>query len=217
MNQSNRSSSKSDSAADYSTVGQSSNPPKSVSELTSKIEAILFVSAAPVPIHQLASALDVTPSAIESSLTELDHQLQNRGLRLQQMERSIQLTTAPEIASDIQRFLQLDDTARLSRAALEALAIIAYQQPVTRPQIDSVRGVNSDSVLRNLLRHGLIEEVGRSDGPGRPFLYSTTAEFLSHFGLRSLSDLPPLNLDEEIDISGLFSGNPPDRPDVNDE
>ena len=81
----------------------------------------------------------------------------------------------------------------LSRAALEALAIVAYQQPVTRPQIEAVRGVNSDSVIKNLLTKGLIEESGRAEGPGRPVLYSTTPEFMQHFGLTSLSDLPPLS------------------------
>ena len=82
----------------------------------------------------------------------------------------------------------------LSRAALEALAIVAYQQPVTRPQIEAVRGVNSDSVIKNLLTKGLIEESGRAEGPGRPVLYSTTPEFMQHFGLTSLAELPPLSL-----------------------
>jgi segregation and condensation protein B len=84
----------------------------------------------------------------------------------------------------------------LSRAALETLAIIAYQQPVTRPQIEAVRGVNSDSVIKNLLSKGLVEESGRAEGPGRPVLYSTTTEFMQHFGLASLGDLPPLSLPE---------------------
>lgn len=95
---------------------------------------------------------------------------------------------------DIERLLGLEATAHLSQAALEVLAIVAYQQPVTRPHIDSVRGVNSESVLGTLLRHGLIDEAGRSDGPGRPILYVTTPEFLQHFGLASLADLPPLGL-----------------------
>jgi len=81
-------------------------------------------------------------------------------------------------------------------AALEALAIIAYQQPVTRPQVDAIRGVNSDGVMKNLLHKGLIQEVGRAEGPGRPILYSTTPEFLGHFGLGSLEELPPLNLED---------------------
>jgi segregation and condensation protein B len=102
------------------------------------------------------------------------------------------LTTAPELAQDIERFLNLETTSRLTQAATEVLAIIAYEQPVTRPQIDSVRGVNSDSPLRTLLRHGLIEEAGRLSGPGRPILYQTTSEFLQYFGLNTLEEMPPL-------------------------
>jgi segregation and condensation protein B len=108
----------------------------------------------------------------------------------------VQLTTAPEIANQVEAFLGLEATAHLSRAALEALAIIAYQQPVTRPQIDSIRGVNSDGVMKSLLAKGLLQEVGRAEGPGRPILYGTTPEFLQHFGLGSLGELPPLILPE---------------------
>ena len=106
------------------------------------------------------------------------------------------MTSAPEAAKVIETFLGLEATSRLSSAALEALAIISYQQPVTRPQVDAIRGVNSDGVIKNLLHKGLIQEVGRSEGPGRPILYSTTPDFLGHFGLSSLEELPPLNLDE---------------------
>jgi segregation and condensation protein B len=104
------------------------------------------------------------------------------------------LTTAPAAAGGVERFLGLAALTPLSRAALEALAIVAYQQPVTRPQIEAIRGVNSDSVIKNLLGKGLIEESGRTEGPGRPVLYSTTSEFMQHFGLAALSDLPPLSL-----------------------
>jgi segregation and condensation protein B len=92
----------------------------------------------------------------------------------------------------VERFLGLETTSHLSRAALEALAIVAYQQPVTRPQVDAVRGVNSDGVMKSLLTKGLVQEIGRAEGPGRPILYSTTAEFLQHFGISSLNELPPL-------------------------
>jgi len=126
----------------------------------------------------------------------------NRGIRLQRVSRSVQFITAPEISADVQRFLDLEETSRLSRAALEVLAIVAYQEPVTRPQIDAVRGVNSDSVMRTLLRHGLVDEVGRTDGPGRPFIYATTSDFLNHFGLTSIEELPPLNLESEMDELG---------------
>jgi len=125
-----------------------------------------------------------------------------KSLGLQRVSRSVQLITAPEISADVQRFLDLEETSRLSRAALEVLAIVAYQEPVTRPQIDAVRGVNSDSVMRTLLRHGLVDEVGRTDGPGRPFIYATTSDFLNHFGLTSIEELPPLNLESEMDELG---------------
>jgi segregation and condensation protein B len=174
---------------------QSEQKPEPVS-LEARVEALLFVSPARVALNQLAQVLDVTPRDIEIALEKLDQGYADRGIRLQRSNRSVQLTTAPEFANDVEKFLGLEETTSLSRAALEVLAIIAYQQPVTRPQIDSIRGVNSDSVLRTLLRHGLIEEVGRTEAPGRPILYATTEEFLAHFGLGSMSDLPPLNLDE---------------------
>ena len=107
----------------------------------------------------------------------------------------------------IERFLGLEATTHLSRVALETLAIIAYQQPVTRPQVDAVRGVNSDSMLKSLLSKGLIFESGRADGPGRLILYSTTLEFLQHFGINSIEDLPPLNLAQEDSLhSELLKG-----------
>jgi segregation and condensation protein B len=98
------------------------------------------------------------------------------------------------MAEIIDRFLGLEATSRLSRAALETLAIAAYQQPVTRPQIEAVRGVSSDGVMKSLLSKGLIQEVGRAEGVGRPILYGTTVDFLQHFGLNSLTELPPLKL-----------------------
>jgi segregation and condensation protein B len=160
--------------------------------LSVKLEALLFVAAEPVPPAQLAVALDVAPSVIERGLNELGASLASRGLRLQRHAGRVQLTTAPQLAELIERFLGLEATTHLSRAALETLAIIAYQQPVTRPQIDSIRGVNSDSMMKSLLNKGLILESGRADGPGRPILYSTTPEFLQHFGLNSILEMPPL-------------------------
>lgn len=160
------------------------------------LEGLLFVATEPVSPMQLAAALDVTASEVEKGLEELEKQLCSRGLRLQRHAGRVQLTTAPELAESIERFLGLEATSRLSRAALEALAIIAYQQPVTRPAVDSIRGVNSDGVIKSLLSKGLLQEVGRSEGPGRPILYGTTPQFLQHFGLNSLTELPPLNLSE---------------------
>jgi len=167
--------------------------------LSAKIEAMLFVSAEPVPLGQLAQALDVTASVVERGLKELDEALQARGLRLLRNAGRVQLTTAAEIASLVEKFLGLEAVTHLSRAALETLAIIAYQQPVTRPQVDGVRGVNSDGMMKSLLSKGLIQEAGRTDGPGRPILYSTTPEFLQHFGLSSIMELPPLAVSTEAE------------------
>ena len=162
-----------------------------------KLEAMLFVAAEPVTTAQLATALDVAPSVVERGLNELEASLATRGLRLQRHAGRFQLTTAPQLAELIERFLGLEATTHLSRAALETLAIIAYQQPVTRPQIDSIRGVNSDSMMKSLLTKGLILESGRADGPGRPILYSTTPEFLQHFGLNSILEMPSLAQPDE--------------------
>lgn len=165
-------------------------------QLLARIEALLFVSPGSVTPAQLAVALDVPFRVIEKSLEYLEQHLQHaspaRGLRLQRHQNRYQLTTPPELAGEIEKFLGLEVSGRLSRAALEALAIIAYQQPVTRPEIDSIRGVNSDGVLKSLLSKGMIQEVGRAERPGRPILYSTTSDFLQNFGLNSLSELPPL-------------------------
>ena len=164
--------------------------------LSVQLEGLLFVAAEPVPLAHLAEALDVNSTLVEAALGELETTLANRGLRLQRFSGRVQLTTAPQLAEAIERFLGLEATTRLSRVALETLAMIAYQQPVTRPQIDSVRGVNSESMLKSLLNKGLIFESGRTEGPGRPILYSTTPEFLQHFGLSSITELPPLEFTE---------------------
>jgi segregation and condensation protein B len=164
--------------------------------LAVKLEAMLFVAAEPATAAQLAAALDVTTSVVERGLRELEEGLAPRGLRLQRHGGRVQLTTAPELAELIERFLGLEAIAHLSRAALETLAIIAYQQPVTRPQVDSIRGVNSDGTMKSLLGKGLIQESGRTEGPGRPILYSTSPAFLQHFGINSLGELPPLAVPE---------------------
>ena len=111
---------------------------------------------------------------------------------MQRLGRRLQLVTVPQAAPQVEHFLGLEVNLRLSQAALETLAIVAYAQPVTRPQVEAIRGVNSDSVLRTLLAAGLIEEAGRADTVGRPILYQTTFEFLQQFGLSSLQALPAL-------------------------
>ena len=163
--------------------------------LEAKLEALLFVAPATVSVKQLAEALEVTPREVEKSLETLEAGFAERGIRLQRHKGELRLTSAPQTAPLVERFLDLEATTRLSHAALECLAIVAYQQPVTRPQIDAVRGVNSDTAMRSLLTHGLIEEIGRTESAGRPILYATTAEFLQHFGISKLEELPPLNLD----------------------
>ena len=165
-------------------------------DIPAALEALLFVSSEPVASSQLAMTLQVSASAVEQGLKQLDGELQTRGLRLQRHSGCVQLTTAPEMAEAVERFLGLEATSRLSRAGLETLAIVAYQQPITRPHIEAIRGVSSDGVIKSLLGKGLVQEVGRTDGPGRPILYSTAPDFLQHFGLNSLMDLPPLNLPE---------------------
>ena len=157
-----------------------------------RVESLLFVADGPVSVGRLAEALEVPPGRIERALEDLTAAYDGRGLRLQRVGGRIQLVTAPEAASFVERFLGLEASTRLSQAALETLAIIAYRQPITRPEIDIIRGVNSDSVLRTLLSVGLIEDVGRALTVGRPILYSTTFEFLQHFGLSGLDELPPL-------------------------
>lgn len=163
--------------------------------LEAGVEALLFVAAAPVAVAQLAEALECKLQEVEAALQSLEQAYaQGRGLSLQRHAGRVQLTTAPDLSARVEKFLGLEATARLSRAGLETLAIIAYRQPVTRPGIDSIRGVNSDGVLKSLLSKGLVQEVGRADGPGRPILYGTTSDFLQHFGLNSLAELPPYDL-----------------------
>ena len=164
---------------------------------TAMLESILFVASGPVSTARLGTVLDLSPAVVRSLLFELEEEYKTRGLRLQWIGQNVQLTTAPEASEIVERFLGLEVTTRLSQAALEVLAIIAYLQPITRPSIDSIRGVNSDGALRTLLSKGLIEEQGRMDTPGRPILYGTTPEFLQHFGLSIIDQLPPLDEEEE--------------------
>lgn len=171
-------------------------------DVPAALEALLFVSSEPVSPLQLATTLELSVSSVEEGLKQLDGELQRRGLRLQRHGGRVQLTTAPELAELVERYLGLESTSRLSRAALETLAIVAYQQPVTRPYIEGVRGVSSDGVMKSLLGKGLIQEFGRAEGPGRPILYGTAPDFLQHFGLNSLTELPPLNLPEPEEVNG---------------
>lgn len=162
-----------------------------------RIEALLFVASGPATISQISEALSIPVKEVESALGELQKTYeQNRGISIQNHGGRVQLTTSAEYAEDIERFLGIESTSRLSRAGIETMAIIAYKQPITRPGIDAIRGVSSDGVIKSLLSKGLIQEVGRAEGPGRPILFSTTTEFLQHFGLNSLEQLPPYDVGE---------------------
>ncbi len=156
------------------------------------VESLLFVAESPVAISALAHALEIEEAQVEEILNELKGEYSERGIRMQRVRDKVQLVSAPEAAPTIQKFLGLDEAGRLSAAALETLAIIAYRQPVTRPAIEAVRGVNCDGVIHSLLARGMIQEVGRMETAGRPILYATTFEFLQNFGLRGVDDLPPL-------------------------
>lgn len=171
-------------------------------DINALVEAILFVSPEPITAVQIADLLNTTPREVKNAFEALDKLYQGRGIRLQYHKNKVQITSAPEAAPILENMLELETNSTLSQAALETLSIIAYQQPITRPQIDSIRGVNSDGVLRTLLNKGLIDDVGRTEGPGRPILYSTTTEFLKHFGLASYEELPPLDFDDIQESSG---------------
>lgn len=185
--------------------------PRPELELKSIVESLIFVSDGPVMIQELGKALEQDEAAIETALGLLEQEYQGRGIRLQRTRDRVQLVSAPEAATQVQRFLGLESSARLSMAGLETLAIIAYRQPVTRPQVEAIRGVNCDGVIHNLLQRNLIEELGRMDTVGHPIQYGTTFDFLQYFGLQSVADLPPLppeiNLEtEHRDVAELLRG-----------
>lgn len=158
--------------------------------LAAQVEAVLFVAERPLTVTELAKLLKVPPDAVEDAVGLLARRHEGSGLSLQRQGDGLQLVTHPQAAAVVQRFLGLETSGRLSTAALETLAIVAYRQPVTRTQIEAIRGVNPDYALATLATRGLVEEVGRLNAVGRPILFGTTFEFLRAFGLRSLEDLP---------------------------
>jgi segregation and condensation protein B len=170
--------------------------------LLATTEAMLFAAPSAVTIAQLAEAAGVNPKEIEGCLNLLEERYSKEGgLRLKWHKSKVELTTAPEFAIQVENLLGLEANSRLSRAGVETLSIVAYKQPITRPGIDSIRGVNSDGVIKSLLLKGMIEESGRAEGPGRPILYSTTSAFLQQFGLRSIDELPPFDYEITPDES----------------
>ncbi|MFL5778524.1 MAG: SMC-Scp complex subunit ScpB [Chloroflexota bacterium] len=164
-------------------------------ELTEGVlEALLFVAERPLARREIAAIAGTDRQTVDARLGDLEVSLRGRGIRLVTSDDRVELVTAPEAGDLIGRYLGADP-ARLSPAALETLAIVAYRQPVTRAAIERIRGVDSEYTVRTLLHRRLVVELGRSGAPGRPFLYGTAFEFLERFGLTSLDDLAPLDVD----------------------
>jgi segregation and condensation protein B len=165
-------------------------------DLGAFLEALLFIAERPLSGAELAELAGVARPEAEAALATLaaDLAADHRGLRLQRMEEAWQLATGPEVGERLAAYAAREE-ARLTPAALEALAVVAYRQPCTRGEVERVRGVDSDYVLRSLLHRRLVVEMGRRDTPGRPILYGTTFAFLERFGLTSLDDLPPMEVD----------------------
>lgn len=164
------------------------------SSLKGAIEAMLLVSSDPVSASSLAQVLEVAPGEVASLLAELqvEYQEKNRGIQLREVAGGWRLFTHPAYHDQVEALVLSWDTQRLSQAALETLAVIAYHQPVTRETVKGIRGVNSDGVISSLVDKGLVRELGRDPQRGQAIIYGTTAAFLEKFGLRSTKDLPDL-------------------------
>lgn len=164
-------------------------------QLSGAIEAMLFVTDEPVGVIELADMLEVDPKLVEQALVDLREKLEReqRGIQLREVAGGWRLYTHPAYHDLVEKYVLSWDTRKLSQAAMETLAIVAYLQPCTRAGVASVRGVNSDSSINSLVEKGLIREAGQADAPGNPTLYVTTRGFLEKFGLRSVSDLPDLD------------------------
>lgn len=172
-----------------------------MTELLAQLEALLLVAGETATLETLARALALPVEGVEAGLRTLDdHYTEHgHGARVLRQGARAQLTTAPAHAAVVARFLGVPQAVRLSPAAWETLAIVAYRQPVTRPEIEGIRGVNCDHTMRLLLEQGLIEERGRADTPGKAAVYGTTVEFLKAAGLRALEELPSLPDESPVD------------------
>jgi segregation and condensation protein B len=161
-------------------------------QIATAIESLLFVAGRPLTRAELRKLLELDGARLEQGIICLEQELlqAGRGIRLQLLGEQVQLVTAPENARYVAALLGLPMTAKLTPAALETLAVISYRQPITRAQIEAIRGVNSDRALASLIQYGLVAEVGRAQTVGRPALFATTAEFLQLFGLTRLDQLP---------------------------
>lgn len=169
--------------------------------LKSIIESILLVAGKPVSIKEISKSASAMITEVQKEIASLISDYQDRGIKIIKKGDFYSMVTAPENAEYVSRFLNEELRHDLSEAALETLSIITYSQPITRMEIEEIRGVSSDHLIRNLMVRGLIQEVGRKDSPGRPILYGTTVEFLQYFGLTSEEELPKLNKEE------LFKNN----------
>jgi segregation and condensation protein B len=184
------------------------------------IESVLFVADGPVELRTLARLTEQTPEAISQALEELGATSRERGVRIQRTGQSAQMVSAPETASYVQRYLGIDENQRLSPVVLVTLTVIAYKQPVTKGEVERILRKNCDYSVMVLKARDLINEVGRTDGPGRPYLYGTTFKFLEHFGLEKPEDLPPL---PELEVAAALvaeNGNGASQeplPDTDDE
>lgn len=168
-------------------------------EIMAALEALLFASDAPLELARIGEILELSPDEAQAAIEALGVACEEprRGLAVVEVAGGVRLVTRPELAPVLLRLQRLRLRSRLSRAALETLAIIAYRQPISRPEIEQLRGVGAESVVTHLLERRLVRVVGRKTGPGRPILYGTTREFLEHFGLRDLGDLPPFEVPAE--------------------
>lgn len=173
---------------------------------------MLLVAGEPLSVRTLARLFQTDSRAMERALAQLSGELDGRGVRLQMHAARVQLVTAPENAGIVREFLRLPQQPRVSRSALETLAIVSYRQPVTRGEIEEMRGVGAERVLGSLIARGLIEEVGREQSPGRPIQYGTTPAFLEMFGLGCIEDLPPEQIEgpkqASLEILGMASTIP---------
>ncbi|ALP90206.1 MULTISPECIES: SMC-Scp complex subunit ScpB [Clostridium] len=192
------------------------------SELKSAVEALLFASGEPLSIYELSNHLDEKSKTIELIIQEMMdayEKVQTRGIKLISIKGKYQLVTKGENAEYIQKLLKKNKRQSLSQASIESLAIISYKQPITRIDIDEIRGVKSESALQRLIEKDLIKEVGRLEVPGRPILYGTTDEFLRQFDLRDLKDLPSLDLfgQDDDEVTSVENENNEKYYDVDEE
>ncbi|MBI2267770.1 MAG: SMC-Scp complex subunit ScpB [Armatimonadetes bacterium] len=170
--------------------------PITMQAATRTIESLLFVSTRPLSPKELGRLLGLSPETARGLVQKLQDEYRERGIQIREVAGGYRMATHPECAPFVHKILENPQKDTLSKAALETLAIIAYKQPISKAQVEGVRGVKVEKIMRDLLDRELIRELGRSDAPGRPFLYGTTEAFLESFGLRSIHDLPPLEQGE---------------------